>query len=279
MAVADCGTCADYDGANVHTDIEYRITATQGSSCILNRYDSGGGACCYRGGGVFSISYYLSKPETYFCCGPSSANYPICQRIDSYSGSQAVPFCYSVRCVHPTTATPFPAETQVWQHTLHICNFPLEKATFARLYSEDCATYDCNSVSVDRYMLMAKGAVIIWYTKYKPLDLIVPSDVSQPWCELAQDVCQPENACYPDQEAYTTGGPFSIQLIDESLDEIEPCNYPDGPIWLGTYRCCPQYTSSGGSIFACQSSGEADCSGDGCCYTTFAYVSQFPIIA
>lgn len=277
-----CSSCSDYDSPNVQTDVSYTVTGTQSTSCTLTRVtDESGVACCYRGGGQFGFSWSLSKPETYFCCGSNPG--PVCTRDVPHSGvTGGVPFCYSVTC-KPGAGTAFPNDTQVWFHQLWICNFPLERAGFARLDPDECATYDCNSVSLDRAMMMAKGARFGWYTKFKSLDLLAPGDIVSIQCPGYDERClpnlDPDPLCPPEDAISGTGsaggGPFSIYLIDEALYEAEPCTNIELSNWLDTYQCGP----NGPNVFDCTTSGEADCDGTQCGYTTFAYGCNFPFIS
>lgn len=270
-----CSACSNYDGANVQTDVSWTVTGTQSTPCTLVRYGQDG--CCYRGGGQMGFSYNLQKPETYFCCGFEP--FPVCTRDVPHIGtSGGVPFCYSVVCQRGGAGTPFPNETSVWYHELFICNFPLERAAFAELDEEECYTYDCNSVSLGRAFMMSRGAHFVWYSRFKPLDQLLPGDVSPARC-LNIIGCQyddPNQTCYPDPRAYS-GGPFSIYLIDESITDAEPCTNYDGGNWLDTSACCAPINSSPG-LFECLGGQEADCYGNLCCYTTYLCAINFPTI-
>lgn len=274
-----CEACSDYDGTNVQTEIAYTVTGSQSTSCTLTRSTDENGRCCYKGAGQMRMDWSLDKPETYFCCGAIPK--PVCIRSDFHSGRvNSVPFCYSVVCLEGADS-PFPNETSVWYHTLWICNFPLSNAGFARLDDEECDTYDCNSVSLDRYRLMARGASYAWYTKYKPLDQIfAPDRIAEPCGNLFRRcaVTVPET-CYPDDLAFTQGGPFSLYRIAETPTAPDPCTEYSGAPWANTWSCGGPMGSLGApEVFNCQSNGEELCDFLNCNSATFAYAANFPTI-
>jgi len=279
-----CSSCTNnFDGPNVDIDVSYSVTGTQSTPCIISKSK---GRCCYKGGGQMGFTYNLQRPETYYCCVSDPT--PVCTRdVPLIGTSGGVPFCYSVVC-KPGVGTPFPNEASVWEHQLWICNFPLNRMALARLDPDECGTYDCNSVSLDRYMAMASGAIFRWYSKFKPLDTLGPGDISAVTicgdyavlCGII-DLEDPDGLC-PQVEAVTGGGvkrgPFSVYLIDDSITDAEPCTNFGGPYaYLDTWGCAQPYPTT--FPYECSNNGESDCDGTGCLYSTFAYGCNFPYIS
>lgn len=237
----DCPACDGGVDADLINDYELTISWNQTSSVTLTRYATSGGSCCYAASGNLAVNWSFRSAQDLWCC----INNPpyMCSLENTYTGSDNVPFCYTVGCY-------LIQGVNYWLHSLTICDFSCQVID---QLTQECSDPNCSELPIDRRGLRIMGARYSWYTTLKAPNLLLPID----W--TAVGVCGPLGYCgieYAGQDPENTNetcmnrvaqdaltfGPFSVIFgADWGASEPIACSNVSEPV-RKTFWNCDQVT-------------------------------------
>ena len=208
--------CLDYEESN-KTSFDVSLTISQPSAWTMTR--QGTTSCCYRGSGALNISYTIRIIRYARCCAQEP---PVTLVQDeTYSGTQAVDACLTV-----VPICDFATGVCKWEHTLRICNFPIQNIQLMdEIDVDDCiAGLAVGDEPLSRHGLWITGACQQWWSTYEALSTIGSTDRQWRGWVCNETTCG--TVCSPIGMSTMANGPFSLALYNEWISEPNNCANP-----------------------------------------------------
>lgn len=173
--------------------------------------------CCYQGSGTMIVTGSLLVNQIH-TGGPSPCQDPYVQ-TDTFNFEHDVPFTITVTCTGPVPGcTRTPTTSRAWNHTLHICDFPIA-CSFEKV-DGDCDTCPTSTA----LSLRCGGGTVSYITDLGALPAVDQDSGCLGYWQPGL-LCN-GNAPYPAMAANAGAyGPFAIFLDGEcsEQDPQDPC--------------------------------------------------------
>jgi len=198
----DCPLCSAGTDADIVNDYELGVTWNQTGSVTLTRYATSGGGCCYAASGNLAVNWSFRSAQDLTCCAGNPAY--VCSLENTYTGSDNVPFCYTVVCAQVQSVN-------YWLHSLTVCDFSCQVID---QLDEACSDPTCDALPIERVGLRLLGARYSWYSTMKAPNLLLSID----WTAIG--VCGPLAYCgieYAGQDPENTNETCMNRVAQDTL--------------------------------------------------------------